>query len=165
MELDPKATTITFTLEATLHSVHGSFALNRGTIHFNPATGSAGGLVVVDLASGETGNQGRNHKMHKDVLESERYPEATFAPTKISGAFSGQGESKVQMDGVFKLQGTEHAMSVAVLVKVSGHRLTGQVQLSIPYVEWGLKNPSTLFLHVGHTVAVEIDAAGELTGQ
>jgi hypothetical protein len=33
----------------------------------------------------------------------------------------------------------------------------------IPYVEWGLKNPSTLFLHVGDKVDIEIKTVGRIT--
>jgi hypothetical protein len=34
----------------------------------------------------------------------------------------------------------------------------------VPYEEWGMKNPSTLFLKVDKTVAISISAAGEVQG-
>jgi hypothetical protein len=43
LELDPANTRIEFPLAATLHAVHGTFALTSGTIHFNPCNGPAGG--------------------------------------------------------------------------------------------------------------------------
>jgi hypothetical protein len=64
LELDPANTRIEFTLAATLHAVHGTFAHRVGTIHFNPSSGAASGLVVVDATSGDSGNTGRDHKMH-----------------------------------------------------------------------------------------------------
>jgi hypothetical protein len=33
----------------------------------------------------------------------------------------------------------------------------------VPYVAWGLKNPSTLFLRVSDKVNIDINAAGRLT--
>jgi polyisoprenoid-binding protein YceI len=65
LELDPANTRIEFTSAATLHTVHGTFALKSGTIHVNPSNGAAGGPVVVDATSGDTGNTGRDHKMHQ----------------------------------------------------------------------------------------------------
>src|SRR5580692_11608914 len=85
LELDPANSRIEFTLAATLHTVHGTFALKSGTIHFNPSKGTASGVVVVDATSGNSGNSGRDHKMHAEILESQRYPEITFTPTKMSG--------------------------------------------------------------------------------
>jgi hypothetical protein len=38
----------------------------------------------VDATSGDTGNTGRDHKMHQEILESQRYPEIIFTPTRMS---------------------------------------------------------------------------------
>lgn len=165
VELDPSNTKIQFTLGATLHSVHGTFALKSGTIHFDPSTGAASGLVVVDVTSAETGNDGRDHKMHKEVLQSQRYPEATFIPSRFSGTFSPMGNSMVQLDGILKLHGTDHPVTLSAPVQVNGNIASAKANLVIPYVEWGLKNPSTLFLHVSEKVDVEISAAGHLLPQ
>ena len=64
VELDPAQTHIAFTLSDVLHTVHGTFKLKNGTVRFDPATGAASGLVVVDTTSGDSGSQARDRKMH-----------------------------------------------------------------------------------------------------
>jgi polyisoprenoid-binding protein YceI len=162
LELDPANTRIEFTLGATLHTVHGTFTLKSGTIHFNPSTGSASGLVVVNATSGDTENKGRDHKMHQEILESQRYPEITFTPGKISGKVELQGDSSVQLDGILRLHGTDHPMTLTLPVQARGNSLSARTHIAIPYVSWGLKNPSTFFLHVSDKVDVDITTVGRL---
>ncbi len=162
LELDPAQTQIGFTLGDVLHTVHGGFKLKRGTVKFNTATGQASGLVVVDVASGDSGSHARDHKMHKEVLESEQYPESTFTPQQIKGTLSPQGDSQVQVSGIFNLHGAEHPLTLVMQVHLAGDQLTADTSFTIPYVSWGLKNPSTLFLRVSNTVDITIHAAGRV---
>jgi polyisoprenoid-binding protein YceI len=162
-ELDPANTTIQFSLDATLHTVHGVFKLKNGNIHFNPATGAATGQLIVDATSGDTENDSRDHKMHKAVLESAKYPEITFTPTKIMGALVPDGDSTVQVEGVFRLHGTDHPISASVPVHLHGGVLQAKASFVVPYADWGLKNPSTFILHVSDKVEVELNATGHLT--
>jgi polyisoprenoid-binding protein YceI len=164
LELDPANTKIEFTLAATLHTVHGTFTLKSGTIHFNPQTGLVSGLVVVDATSADSGNEGRDRKMHKEILESTRYPEITFTPTKLSGAFEQQGNSNVQIEGIFKLHGNDHPLTLALPVLATGNTLSTKIHFVIPYAAWGLKNPSTFLLHVSDKVEIDITATGRLLG-
>src|SRR6202162_6231522 len=120
LELDPANTKVEFTLSDVLHTVHGTFALKSGLIHFNPSSGSASGLVLVDVKSGQSGNNSRDRKMHKDILQSEQYPDATFTPTKMSGAFSPQGSSEIQVDGTFRIHGSDHRITLVIPLQISG---------------------------------------------
>lgn len=123
LELDPANTKVEFTLSDVLHTVHGSFALKSGLIHFNPSNGSASGLVVVDVKSGQSGNSKRDRRMHADILQSEQYPDATFTPTKMSGPFTPQGSSEIQVDGTFRIHGGDHPITLVVPLQVSGNSL------------------------------------------
>ena len=161
LELDPANSRIEFTVAATLHTVHGTFALKHGTVLFNPSSGAASGLVVVDATSGDSGNSGRDHKMHAEILESQRYPEITFTPTKMTGKVELQRESSVQVEGILKLHGSDHEMTLTLPVQTKGNSLSARTHIAIPYVEWGLKNPSTFLLHVGDKVEVEVTAVGK----
>src|SRR6516164_7683223 len=74
--IDPSKSAIQFTLGAILHTVHGTFRLKSGTIHFDPTSGKASGQIMVDLRSGNTGEGTRDRQMHANVLESDRFPDA-----------------------------------------------------------------------------------------
>ena len=161
--IDPAKTTVSFSLEATMHTVHGTFRVKSGVIQFNPATGAASGSVTVDTTSGETGNGRRDRNMHKDVLQSERYPEITFTPTRVTGSLVAQGESSVTVDGVLRLRGVDHAVALSFKVQTSDGELRATTQFTVPYVAWGLKNPSSFLLHVSEKVEVSIAAEGKLT--
>ena len=165
LELDAANSRIEFTLPATLHAVHGTFALKSGTIRFNPSSGAASGLIVVDATSGNSGNSGRDHKMHAEILESQRYPEITFTPTKMSGKVEPQGDSSAQVEGILKLHGGDHVITLTLPVQTKANSLTARTHIVIPYVEWGLKNPSTFLLHVGDKVEVDVTAVGQVQEQ
>jgi polyisoprenoid-binding protein YceI len=159
LDLDPAQTTVRFTLSATLHTVHGSFKLKRGTIHFDPASGRIAGEVVVDATSGDSHEEGRDRKMHKDVLESRRYPEIVFTPDQVIGAVAPQGVSQVQVHGVFRIHGAAHEIVLPVEVHITGGHITAAARFTIPYVKWGMKNPSSLLLRVSDKVEIEATAA------
>jgi len=163
LELDPAQTRIAFTLSEVLHPVHGTFKLKSGTIRFNPSTGAASGAVVIDVESEESSTASLDRKMHKEVLETRKYPEATFTPLQVIGRFEPQGESPLQLSGVFKLHGKEHDLNLATMVHRDGDQLTATTHFLIPYVDWGLKNPSTLFLHVGSQVEIDVKTVGRIT--
>jgi polyisoprenoid-binding protein YceI len=162
VQLDPNTARIAFTLGDVLHTVHGTFKLKSGTIHFNPATGTASGLVVVDAASGDSGSKGRDNKMHKEILESAKYPEATFTPDRVSGQFNAEGASTLQVSGIFRLHGTDHPVTLSFPAQVNGTSIAMSTHMVIPYVRWGLKNPSTFILRVSDKLDLDINATGRL---
>lgn len=160
---NPGATTVHFTLGATLHTVHGTMHLKNGEIRFNLATGTASGQVVVDATSAETGNESRDRKMHREVLHSARYPEIVFTAQHASGTLQPTGKSQLRIAGTFELDGGTHPMTLPVAVeREPDGTVRATAAFAVPYVQWGLKNPSTLFLRVSDHVDVEIDAVGQL---
>ena len=163
LALDQANTKVEFTLADVLHTVHGTFALKSGMIHFNPSTGVASGLVIVDVKSGQSGNSKRDRRMHADILQSEQYPDATFTPTKMSGHFSPQGNSEIQVDGTFRIHGSDHPITLVVPLQIRGNSADLKTQLVIPYEKWGMKNPSTFVLRVSDKVELDITASGHLS--
>ncbi|HUI56983.1 MAG TPA: YceI family protein [Bryobacteraceae bacterium] len=156
LEIDPAQTRVEFTLGDILHTVHGAFQLKRGNIRFDPSTGRASGELVVDATSGASGNSSRDHRMHSSILESDRYPEIVFRPDHVEGKIAPEGASQVQVHGLFSIHGADHEIVLPADVQGQGGRYTATLHFVIPYVKWGLKNPSTLILRVSDKVEITI---------
>jgi polyisoprenoid-binding protein YceI len=157
VQVEPAQTKIEFSLGSTLHTVHGTFALKSSTIRFDPGSGKINGTIVVDATSAESGNSGRDARMHREILESAKFPEIVFTPTEIKGAVAA-----VEVSGRFRLHGKEHNVSLPVEVVEEGPKIKLAIHFVIPYVEWGLKNPSNFFLHASDKVEVDIHATGHV---
>ena len=91
-QLDPQHTTVNFTLGDVLHTVRGTFRLKQGSLRLDPASGKLTGEIVVDARSGESGSGMRDRKMHREVLESDRYPEIAFRPDRVDGNCAAAGK-------------------------------------------------------------------------
>lgn len=160
LDLDSAQSEVNFTLPDVVHTVRGTFKLKSGTVRFDPATGKAAGEVIVDVASGNSGSPSRDRRMHKDILESSRYPEAIFAPDRFDGHFEPDGTADLQVHGVFKIHGTEHDVTFPMRVEMKGEQVTATTHFVVPYVKWGMKNPSNFILRVSDKVQIEIRASG-----
>ena len=160
-QLDPAQTSVKFTLGDVLHTVHGTFKLKHGELQIDPA-GKMAGEIVVDTKIGDSGSGMRDRKMHKEVLESERYPEIAFRPDRIEGAVASVGNSSVKVHGMFNIHGVDREMTVPAQVEVNADHWTATVHFTVPYQKWGMKNPSTLFLKVNDTVEIDLVATGNV---
>ena len=156
LQIDPAQTSVAFTLPDVLHTVHGKFTLKQGTIRFDTATGKASGELVVDAASGNSGSAARDHRMHQNILESAKYPEIVFRPDRVQGKVEPQGTSQVELHGVFTIHGQPHDVMMPVQVEARGDQYTATAHFTVPYVQWGMKNPSTLILRVSDKVDIDI---------
>jgi len=161
--LDAQHTTINFTLGDVLHTVRGTFRLKQGSVALDPPSGKFAGEIVVDARSGESGSGMRDRKMHREVLESDRYPDITFRPDHVEGALSPQGKSSVRVHGIFTMHGTDHELTVPAEVEISPDHWAATLHFAVPYAKWGLKNPSTLFLRVSESVDIDLIAIGNVS--
>lgn len=162
LTLDPAQTHIQYTLSDVLHTVHGAFELQSGRVRFDPASGAAHGDIVINAASGDSGSHARDSRMKKNILQTALYPQVDFVPEKIVGEVPASGPGHFQVIGLCKIDGSEHPLTLAFNGQVNNGRFTGTTHFAIPYVEWGLKNPSTLFLRVSKDVIMDVTAVGQL---
>src|SRR6202044_2131770 len=160
LHLDSQRTTINFTLGDVLHTVHGTFHLKEGTLHLATASSKLTGEIVVDAKSGESGNGMRDRKMHREVLESDRYPEIIFRPDRVDGNVVPQGKSSVSVHGIFTIHGSDHELTVPAEVQMAPGYWTATLHFSVPYAKWGMKNPSTMFLRVSESVDIDLTVSG-----
>jgi polyisoprenoid-binding protein YceI len=158
--VDPAHSTLHWTLDTTLHLVHGTFAVKRGEVTIDPATGNATGEIVADATSGRTDNDSRDKKMHQEILETARFPEIVFRVSQIEGLPTPLGKSEIKLNGTFTIHGTEHAMIVPAAIEFAADHWTGTASFVAPYIAWGIKNPSNFLLKANPTVDVTLELAG-----
>jgi len=160
--LDPAQTKVNFTVDSTLHTVHGDFRLKRGSIEFDNATGQAGGEIVVDSTSGRSGSDGRDKKMHKDVLESPKYSDIVFTPQHVKGTVAAEGKSQIEVEGTLTMHGKSKPATLPLEVQLQGGAGTADGSFTVKYQEWGMKSPSTFILRVSDKVEIHVHATGRM---
>jgi polyisoprenoid-binding protein YceI len=162
LALDPALTSVKFTLGDVLHTVHGTFQLKTGQLQLDATSGKLSGEIVVNARSGDSGSGMRDRKMHREVLESEHYPEILFRPDRVEGAVASHGKSSVKVHGMFRIHGVDREVTVPADVEMTADHWMATVHFTVPYQKWGMKNPSTLFLRVNDSVEIDLTAAGSV---
>jgi len=160
LHFSPAGTRIAFTIGDSLHTIHGSFQLKSGEITFDPNSGAIHGLIVVDATSGQSGSRIRDRRMHREILQTDRYPEISFRPDRVEGKIPASGSASVQVHGVFSIHGGEHEITLPARVQAFPDHWILDLHFTIPYVKWGIKNPSTFLLRVSESVEIDVHATG-----
>jgi polyisoprenoid-binding protein YceI len=121
------------------------------------------GSVVVLAGSGKTGNGSRDKKMNKDILKVEQHATVSFEPKSYAGSIAPSGDSTIQVTGIFTLLGTPHEITIPILVHLDGTTAAAKAHFVLPYVLWGLKNPSFLFWKADNDVTIDLSLIGRLS--
>ncbi len=161
--ISPATSSVAFALTGTGHEVHGTFHVASGSIQFDRTAARISGSVVVSAASGDSGDKGRDKKMHADVLDVEHYADVTFQPRSYSGTLAASGDSTIQVSGIFTLHGTPHDITVPMQVHIQGAVATARGSFLVPYVKWGLRDPSIFILKVAKEVHIDLNLAGTVS--
>jgi polyisoprenoid-binding protein YceI len=162
LELDPARTVVAFHLAATLHAVDGTFALTNGTLLVDESGRTASGTVVVDANSGHSGNAGRDARMTRDILDGERFPEMQFRAERAEIEPGADGRFHGLLYGAVTVRGADHAVAVAVDGRLDGDAVVARGRFTVPYVAWGMPDPSLLVLRVAKSVDVEVTTEGRV---
>jgi polyisoprenoid-binding protein YceI len=162
VDLDSGKTQVAFILKDVLHTVHGTFHVKEGHLFVDAATGAVSGDVVVDAASGNSGSAARDKRMTRDVLQAQQFPEIRFQPSNEAGPIQPAGASDIQVTGLFLIHGQSHKMTIPMHVQVSADDVTATGLFEVPYVAWGMKDPSNFLLKVNDSVQIDVNAVGHI---
>jgi polyisoprenoid-binding protein YceI len=162
VDFDPATTKINWSLVGNVHTSRGTFQLKEGHAKVDSVNGNASGELVVEAETGESGNGARDKRMKKEILETDKYPEIRFKLTKVAGTVSADSASNVRVFGQFSIHGVSHEISIPVTVTLKGADFSGTGKFVVPFVDWGMKDPSNFLFKVDKTVDVELVAAGHV---
>lgn len=160
--VDPQASKVAFALTGS-HWVSGTFHVQSGSIDFDPGAGTISGNVIIAAGSGDSGDRGRDKNMNTQVLDVAHFAEISFVPKGYQGILALSGDSTVQVSGVFTLHGTSHDLTLPMQIHIDGSNLTAKGQFTVPYVKWGLKDPSIFILKVAKEVGIDLTLAGRVS--
>jgi polyisoprenoid-binding protein YceI len=161
--INPDASQVKMALNTTHEVVNGTFHLQSGSIEFDRTAAKISGSVVVLAGSGKTGNDSRDKKMYKDILIVGTYRTVSFEPKSYTGAIASAGDSTIQVTGIFTLLGTPHEITIPMLVHLDGTNASTKAHFIVPYVSWGLRNPSFFIWKADDDVAIDLFLAGTLS--
>jgi len=161
--INTDASQVAFALGGSGHHVQGKFHVQSGAIDFDPKAGTISGSVIVAAGSGDSGEPGRDKKMNSDVLDVAHFAEVSFVPKSYQGSIAPSGDSTIQVSGIFTLHGTPHDLTVPMQIHIDGTDLKAKTHFTVPYVNWGLKDPSIFILKVAKEVDIDLALAGILS--
>ena len=117
----------------------------------------------MDAVSGDSGSNARDSRMKKNILETDKYPDIEFRPDLVRGSMNEEGASHLDVHGTFRIHGGDHEMTLPVDVQRQNGQITIRTHFDVPYVDWGMKNPSTFVLRVDKTVRIDITGVASPT--
>jgi polyisoprenoid-binding protein YceI len=161
IHFDPASTQIHFKVGNMLRDVRGTFQFKGGALAVDPDSTLAQGELLVDATTGRTGNAARDKELQEEVLESKRYPSIFFHVEHLRGQLpKANGSSDVIAEGMLNIHGADHPLQIKVHLTRVGNALSATTHFTVPYVEWGMKNPRGSFFHLSKTVLVDVSAKG-----
>jgi polyisoprenoid-binding protein YceI len=161
--INPDTSEVRMALKTNHEIVNGTFHVQSGSIEFDRSASKMSGNVLVVAGSGKTGNDSRDKKMNKEILKVDQYATVSFAPKTYAGAIAPSGDSTIQVSGVLTLLNTPHDITIPMQVRLEGAAGTAKAHFVVPYVQWGLKNPSFMIWKADNDVAIDLNLIGQVS--
>ncbi len=161
--VNPETSQVAFALNGSGHHVEGTFHVQSGSVEFDARAHTISGSIIVAAGSGNSGEPSRDKKMNNDVLNIDQFTMISFTPNSYVGSLSASGDSDIQVSGIFTLHGTPHDLTVPMHIHIDGSAALAKGHFVVPYVKWGLKDPSVFILKVAKDVDIDLSLNGKLT--
>jgi len=169
--IDPTTARVGFDLEATLHTVHGRTEQVSGEIvakaSSTPEAFDLTGSVRISAAGLDTGNGHRDKKMREESFAVGRYPAITFDAEHLGpGRVHPDNEKRTShtLRGNLTIRGVVRSVEIPVVVEESIGRLIVEGNLTIRWADFGIPDPSFLFVRIqpAALVAFHIELVPEI---
>jgi polyisoprenoid-binding protein YceI len=161
--INADASKVTMKLNTTHEVVNGVFHLQSGSVDYERSASRISGIIIVAAGSGKTGNDSRDKKMNKDILKVDQFATVCFSPRSYTGTILPAGDSTIEVSGVFTLLGTPHDLTIPLQIHMEGTKASANAHFVVPYVQWGLKNPSFLIWKAENEVAIDLNLVGQIS--
>lgn len=79
-------------------------------------------------------------------------------PDHVDSKLAPEGRLQIDAHGILRIHGADHEITLHFQVESAGGQYIGSTNFSIPYVQWGMKDPSNFLLKVEKTVDMDIKA-------
>jgi hypothetical protein len=116
---------------------------------------NAAQLTAISVLSGAA-------SMDRTRDEVQKYPEIIFVPQHVTGQLEKNDQFQAHLQGALTLHGGAHPIVMEVQGHLVGDCLIAKSHFSEPYVDWGMQDPSILFLKVAKQVEIDIATAGNI---
>ena len=118
-------------------------------------------LILVDLNTIKTDSGSRDNYIKRSTLEVEKFPNASFAPSKADGMPSplpSSGEASFTMTGMTTIHGVQKEVTWKVTAKRDGATITGKATATVTFGDFKMTIPRVAaVLSVKDEIRLEID--------
>ena len=145
--IDPAAAEAGFTLEATMHTVHGVTTHVLGEVRVEPESGGAlklNGRIEIGAATLATGNSRRDATMHDKSLLVASFPTIVFTAERFdpAGPEGAGGVSEGALTGRITIRGRTKPQSMKATLSPRGDRIVASGTFDVAWAEFGIPDPS-----------------------
>jgi polyisoprenoid-binding protein YceI len=129
----------------------------------------AGSTIVVDLSTLESDRSQRDNFLRRNVLQTDRYPHATFVARTITGLSNPpprSGEVAFQLIGALTIRDVTREVTWDVTGTVNGDQAAGLAVTSFPFAEFNLTQPRVpIVLSLEDNITLELDVTLERSSE
>ena len=166
--MDPDKSTISFLLKGNVHDTHGSVI--KFSLKVFALLDSEGLLIKPEVSlkinahNLDTKHTGINKRMKKKFLEVEKYPDIIFSSTGFKPGpeafqplrLATRGQPlRFDLAGDLTIHGTTNSIVLKVTAFQQDNQLVTEGHTTISLKDFGIKNPSLLFMRVSDQVTID----------